>query len=67
MVHWLDICAPDPVMVLFIYLLQFFLEALESILISLLICLIETDRRLCRVVSDTLPLATGVALTKSAI
>ena len=67
MVHWLNIRAPDPVMVRIIFFLQFFLETVASIIISLLICLHETDLGLCRVGPDSLPLAAGVALAKRAI
>ena len=67
MVHWLNIRAPDPVMVRIIFFLQFFLETVASIVISLLICLHETDLGLYSVGPDSFPLAAGVALAKRAI
>ena len=67
MVHWLNIRAPDPVMVCIIFFLQFFLETVASIVISLLICLHETDLGLYSVGPDSFPLAASVALAKRAI
>ena len=67
MVHWLNIRAPNPVMARIIFFLQFFLETVASIVISLLICLHKSDIGLRSVIPDTLSLAASVALAKRAI